>query len=506
MPSIAHPAANLETLPRGWSADLSHAPLRSARLRLMVAIPVASVVWVLAAGVLGHQILQSLERVTPGAAWTAAQVAFVGGLLVILGLALLTGWALARSVLWPLRQLAEQAAAFAGGRPVEPVPVKQTNEIGELSARFNTMLTALQRQSKTQSQIIMDQFAGALIVTDGQGLVTAVNRAACDLLGLAPHEAEGRPLSDLLTDGDDVLDELVARLMAMHEPAQGREVRLRRAQGDDARLSVTASVQRGVDGQVTGTVLNLRDLERIEAFHERMKQAEQLAAISTFASGVAHEIRNPLASIKAIAQILGEDLRGDERRERYTEVIDTEVDRLEQIVKELQAFTQARIHGGEVFDLAPLLSEALTLARMRVEEDSVPVSVSSHGPVRVRGQAERMLQALFHVIANALEAAAGRGAVWLRLLTDESPATAVVEIENTGSHIAPEDRERIFTPFYTTKAVGPGLGLAVARQILHQHQGAIGVESGGGRVVFRLTVPLAESTEPAGVAAVEIVA
>jgi signal transduction histidine kinase len=160
-------------------------------------------------------------------------------------------------------------------------------------------------------------------------------------------------------------------------------------------------------------------------------------------------------------------------------------------------------------DLNALLNEALVLARHRLAGDpaSEVVVHSELEPLpRISGEPDRLMQALFHIVTNALEATADDGEVWIRTRAQSSPAGAILEVENSGTTIPAADRDRIFTPFYTTKAAGPGLGLAVARQIMDQHRGGITVSGARGRTTFTLTFPArcGDATSPHGVATSEM--
>ncbi|MBN1478190.1 PAS domain S-box protein [Candidatus Sumerlaeota bacterium] len=507
MPSIAHSPPILETgsqerlhaIPHVVNGNEStQGRYRRARLRLMVAIPVAAAVWVLATGVLGHQILLSLESHLPAATFDISLTILVSGLLLFVGLAVITGMLLARSVLRPIAQIVDQLSALSRSDSFLPLPVTEPHEIGLLSERLNTMLGALQARSMTRSRGIMEQFAGALITTDPEGRVTAMNSAAEQMLGLDESEAQGGEIISLLMHGGrgEAIAREIAWMLRTGEPLERVDTELRRQDGQHLPLVLSGSVQRDTEGSLVGAVINLRDVAMAEAFHEQIRESEQLEALSTFAAGVAHEIRNPLTSIKVMAQLLGEDGGEGGRLRRYAKVVETEVNRLDQIVAELQAFTLVDVGKPERCLLSPLIEQALELARLRLRQrvgGPLPMVCLDLGAIHpLSGRPERLLQALFHVIFNALENSRDRGEVTIRSSDMAETRTVVIEVENTGSVIAPENRERIFMPFFTTKAVGPGLGLAVGRQILQRHRGDITLTAGDDPVVFRITLPRGE--------------
>jgi len=481
--------------------------IRRARLRLLVAIPAATVVWVLAVGVLGVEVLQELEPDLASPRFDGFRIALVAGVLLITALAALTGIALSRSVLSPISRLEQELDALASGKPAREIRVPPGNEIGNLGKKFNTMLHAIQALAQEHSEAIMEHFAGA------EGLVTALNSEAARLLGATPEGVRGQSLNSLL-GGSDVNAELVREVQRLFDTGvaiENRPMIMTGADGDQRPTAVTASVRRGPDGEIREAVFNLRDIGKMREFHERMKRSEQLTAVSTFASGVAHEIRNPLASIKAIAQLLCErrEREGESPWERHLTVILDQAERLEQIMGGLDAFNHMASSTKIPCDLNALLNEALVLARHRLAGDpaSEVVVHSELEPLpRISGEPDRLMQALFHIVTNALEATADDGEVWIRTRAQSSPAGAILEVENSGTTIPAADRDRIFTPFYTTKAAGPGLGLAVARQIMDQHRGGITVSGARGRTTFTLTFPArcGDATSPHGVATSEM--
>jgi two-component system, NtrC family, sensor histidine kinase HydH len=464
----------------------------------MVAIPVAAAVWVLATGVLGYQILLTLETHLPAATFDISLTILVSGLLIFVGLAVLTGMLLARSVLRPIAQILEQIATLSRGESFQPLPVSESDEIGLLSERLNTMLSALQERSMSRSRGIMEQFAGALITTDAEGRVTAMNSAAEQLLSLDQSEAMGDEITTHLErDGrGDAIAREIEVMLQTGKPLDRVDSELWGADGQRSPLVLSGSVQRDAEGCMVGAVINLRDVAMAEAFHEQIRESEQLEALSTFAAGVAHEIRNPLTSIKVMAQLLGEDGGENGKLRRYAKVVETEVNRLNQIVAELQAFTLVDVGKPERCLLSPLIEQALELARLRLkqrESKPLPSVCLELGAIHpLSGRPERLLQALFHVVFNALENSRRGDGVTVRSWDSDETPTVVIEVENTGSVVALEDRERIFMPFFTTKAVGPGLGLAVARQILQRHRGDITLRAGGDPVILRITLPRGE--------------
>lgn len=493
MHSIATSDAPLENKPPTREQE-AHAPLRKARLRLLVALPVITVLCVLAMGVLAIQLLLSLEALIGEVAFTPALVLLVCEVLALVAVAAVLGWGVAHTILKPLSTLTEHVMAMAKGIPVEGVTETNYGEFGALGEKFNTMLKSLQEQAQQRSNVIMEQFAGALVTTDAQGRLTGMNTAAGRMFGIDSEMSIGKELIPLL-GGEEKNPELKScldHLLGGEEITEVQRIQINSPGHHGEPVDLTGSIQRSLRGEIEGAIINLRDVRKIHSIHERMERNEQMAALSTFASGVAHEIRNPLAAIKAVAQLLKE---GKDEAEnpwvRHLSIIDTQSNRLERIMAELDHFTQAGATKRELCEINELVHEAVILAAHRLGINEV---TNIHGMMLplppVRGQADRILQAVYHVIRNALEATADNdGEIWIKTRLAPSPPAAVIEIENSGSSIPPDQREQIFIPFFTTKDEGPGLGLAVARQVMNQHGGSISVQSEGDRVKFTLKIP-----------------
>lgn len=215
---------------------------------------------------------------------------------------------------------------------------------------------------------------------------------------------------------------------------------------------------------------------------EIAERRRRLALIGTMAAGVAHEIKNPLASIKGATQLVQKELEGgaagDGARD-YLKLVVGEVDRLNGVIEDFLSYARPREPRRQDVSLNELVEGVLKLQRTALPPGvELKHELDPTLPV-VSGDSELLKQALFNVLKNAIDAADGRGAVTVR--TRSVPEALrwyeVLEVEDTGPGVPPDDMERIFQPFYTTKTRGTGLGLAIAARILEAHHGWIAVES-----------------------------
>jgi two-component system sensor histidine kinase HydH len=232
--------------------------------------------------------------------------------------------------------------------------------------------------------------------------------------------------------------------------------------------------------------------EAMAATRARLAQSEKLAALGQLAAAVAHEVRNPLGVIRSAAQGLAEAMpRGDAEARRAYSFITAEIDRLSNVVSSLLAFArplavEARpVHVHELFDRALLLAQdELAGKGLRVQR------LEAAGLPAVRADGDLICQVLLGLLSNAAEAAPAGSEV--ALAAEARDGLIELAVADAGPGVPPELRGRVFEPFFTTRARGTGLGLAVARQIVEAHGGRIAVDEGaGGGARFTVRLPAA---------------
>jgi signal transduction histidine kinase len=206
---------------------------------------------------------------------------------------------------------------------------------------------------------------------------------------------------------------------------------------------------------------------------------------------VAHEIRNPLASLRGLAELLGRDIPPDDRRRRYLDTMLQSIDRLNRLIEDLLLFSSPRAVETDDLDLSSTVAETVTLAQAAVGDRPVVVRrMGMEDRLIVRGNRDRLIQVLTNIVRNATEASPDGGAVTVR--AEPRDGFAAVTVHNTGSYIPPNVRRQLFVPFFTTKPTGTGLGLAIARQIVTSMDGRIDVDSHQEQgTTFTVELPLA---------------
>jgi len=237
------------------------------------------------------------------------------------------------------------------------------------------------------------------------------------------------------------------------------------------------------------TVLVILMLRREERHRRGMQRREELARLGEMGAVMAHEIRNPLASIKGFAQLM-ETADNMQQVRAYAGKIVAQSFRMESLVNDLLAFAREDREERQPTDLAALVRECVSLIRMEADPALVEVIHTPRPALNVMAVSGRIDQMLLNLLKNGLQAMPEGGR--LRVELENAPSLAIVRVRDTGIGIPPENIPRIFEPFWTDKTRGTGLGLALCRKIAQEHGGSLTVESVvGGGTTFTVTLPLA---------------
>jgi PAS domain S-box-containing protein len=242
-------------------------------------------------------------------------------------------------------------------------------------------------------------------------------------------------------------------------------------------------------GEFIGSVHVVRDITEIMSLREKLITAEKMAALGEVAAKVAHEIRNPLVSIGGFAKRLGKKLDGNLRE--YAEIIVKEVDRLEEILKEILGFVrEARLSKEEV-NLNELIEDVYRLMKSDIEDREIEMIRDLKATIPVFIDSNRVKEAIVNILSNSIQSFLGRGTIYVR--TYELDENVVVEIEDTGGGIPRSELPFIFNPFFTTKSSGTGLGLAITNRIIQEHNGWVEVESEENKgTIFKIYLQIKE--------------
>ena len=323
---------------------------------------------------------------------------------------------------------------------------------------------------------VVENLPSGLFTTDISGNVIIFNRSAEIITGVKRDLILGRKISDILP-------------IFTFPFSEGRKEEVITVDGVQKIIGLGVSPLRGVSEQIKGFVVIFQDLSKLKKLEAVIKQKEKWAAIGELSSNIAHEIRNPLASLKGSIELLKEDTVAENYKERLMEIALQEMDRLNRIITDFLTYSRPTPPELQRVDLRRLLDETLDLLENVHQGDNiVSLRKTYTGPIDVTADPQKMRQVFWNLGINAIEAMPGGGT--LTVFAEDSESTVKIVFKDSGSGIEEKDIEKIFYPFFTTKERGTGLGLAIAYRIVEEHEGRLTVNSRPGLgTTFEVILP-----------------
>jgi signal transduction histidine kinase len=340
-----------------------------------------------------------------------------------------------------------------------------------------------------------------VLAIDRDGGMVLINDEARRLFRLPGGPVIGTPYADLLHAHPDIVRVLGGAFELKALPNRA-ELRLK---STDTVIGYTLSLVRDDEAQTVGAALFFKDLTHVEQLEERERLRDRLAAVGEMAAVMAHEIKNPLAGIEVLAGLLRRKVPDNPDAQALVKDIISEAKMANAIVQEVLAFVRPVRLQVDHTSLADAISSAIVLADGKATRGNILVDVELPADLPPLGADQHQLTQVFaNLIINAYEALEGRGRIDITartttsgtdgaLLPDGHQAvpTVVVDVADDGPGMPAEVAEKIFNPFFTTKAQGSGLGLAIVRKIIDAHDGRIDMATGDGRgTKFRVTLPV----------------
>ncbi len=320
---------------------------------------------------------------------------------------------------------------------------------------------------------ILDSMSDGVIAVNTDGIITTFNRAAETILDYRSEEVLRKSYRQIF--GRELGK--THHLQAVEIPAK---------EGDMIPVSEKNSTISDREGRDIGSMKVFQDLSEIEALRKQVRRKDRLAAIGEMAATVAHEIRNPLGGIRGFASLLQRDIPGDDPRSRLVEKILTGTKSLDRGVGDLLEYTRPiELHVKRV-GVAELVETAS--GYLALDGKAISVEIDVDDSLEVAVDPDRIRDVFLNILLNSVQSIEGTGTV--NISAASSAAFVTVNITDTGAGIAPKDLEHIFSPFFTTKEKGTGLGLAVASKTVESHGGEIQVTSNDGNgTTFLITLP-----------------
>jgi two-component system, LuxR family, sensor kinase FixL len=365
----------------------------------------------------------------------------------------------------------------------------------KMSARVQKSKSNQPQEEAARWRAIVESAVDGIIVIDRRGQIEFFNTAAERMFGYASDDVIGRNVSILMPQPHaSAHDGYITRYLTSGVPhiiGIGRDVMARRQDGRQfpVHLSVGAVSVEG-ETKFTGIV---RDLTEQVELERKLREEAALARIGELAAVLAHEVRNPLAAVSAAMQVLSEKLTSHEDREIVDEAL-RRLDALGAMMTDLLLYARPPKPRLELLDVTTLAESLMAFLRLDPAWSQVTCKVSGD-PQPVLGDAELLKVALQNLLLNALHAMDGRGDI--SVVIARNGGTVHLDVRDSGTGIPATAMPRLFTPFFTTKARGTGLGLPTARRIARAHGGDIDVVgTGPSGTTIRLRMPVHDSAEP----------
>lgn len=341
---------------------------------------------------------------------------------------------------------------------------------------------------------VLDQINFGILAIGQDHRITYMNANAAALLSVVAREVLYRPLGEIL--GEGTADLILRSGQETIAGAERPEFELQTAEGKPKLVGF--SVQEFTDkrNQERGYIISLNDLTSSKEIQEEMRRVDRLASLGVLVSGIAHEIRNPLAGIKAMVQTFQDELAEDDPKNEYVERIIRLVHRLDKLLRTLFSYAKPSKPNRQYCNIETILTDVVSLVRQKLRQNSIKLTERLHPELpKVFIDPSQIQQVLVNLLLNSIEAIDKGGEIAIsiypydpatmnggknrlsRLASGNGEQYVEIKIRDNGCGISPENLKHIFNPFFTTKPFGTGLGLSIVYQIIKENAGQIHYES-----------------------------
>lgn len=436
-------------------------PGRGNTIRLIIGIPAVIVLGTLTSGITALTLCRK----------TSLYVYFsdlsIG--LILLGISfiyLIIGIILTRGITNPVEKMRKRGLEILP----DTISSSRYNEIGNLSVIFDKMYLSL--NSFITDRQILENIPEGFIVINSSGIIVKSNSIAETIFGadiINRHFLEVIP-SHLQNKSfiENVAGALKGKMFLF--PMEGK-IKNREKKTFLVSLSIPKPKAGG------DIIVYLKDIEEVDRIRDQIKTTEGLAGLGTISSILSHEIRNPLAAILGLLELIDREITQDDRKKEYVSKVIQEVDRLTNLTNNLLGFIQAgKLQMESDVVINNLLGYVVNIYTSEFLAKNIIVNEAYEGNLpAIKADREKLIQAFINIVTNAVQATPVGGN--FTVTTELSPSGISIKFHNSGSYISPENGKKIFLPMHSAKSKGCGFGLFIAQRIINAHNGSIGVES-----------------------------
>jgi two-component system sensor histidine kinase HydH len=313
------------------------------------------------------------------------------------------------------------------------------------------------KQTQDYTRQVVASMANGLLSVDLDGKIISYNLLALELLAIEEYEIKNMDINGFPDFRETGIFEKLEDCVSVLD----REINYHKKFGETVPLALSVTPIMGEGDSCQGAVIILRDLSEIKQLEEKVRRSEKLAAIGELAASVAHEIRNPLSSIKG----------------EYAETMVSEVDRINTVVTDLLTFARPMEAELVPTDVTALIEHTVRLIQADAQTRNINIQMNISDLSKIPLDANQMTQAVLNLLLNALQAVKNGGHIEVGAELNPSDSLLKMWVEDDGSGILADQKKKIFDPFFTTREKGTGLGLAIVHKIVENHNGEVNLES-----------------------------
>ena len=340
---------------------------------------------------------------------------------------------------------------------------------------------------QTYSGTVLDNMTDALITTDKSGLITIFNKNAESLFGNAEKNVLGKLLTDVLDKKFGFIEDSLKDKSNLNNI----EVEYKDSSGSDKILLVSTTRVYEKSGELDSFTIVFRDITGIRGMEKQVQQHEKMAAMGELASGVAHEIRNPLNAISMVAQRYKKEFKPSGKADEYnsmTDVLLSETKRVNNIIQQFLRFARPPKLNKTEIEVKDLVKDVSAMIEAQCRSKKLEFELKCNCEQRINVDKDLMKQALLNILQNSVDAVK-KGKIIFEV--EKSKSGILFTISDTGPGIPQDKLDKIFNLYFTTKPSGTGMGLSIVQQIISQHNGTINVESEAGKgTKFTIEIPV----------------
>lgn len=337
---------------------------------------------------------------------------------------------------------------------------------------------------------ILENMSSGLIVTDLTMKIILANQGAAAITGFSPARFRGRNFNDFFLNLPVM--EVLPKIIGEHRGAYRWEGNVSRNDGKAIYLGMSISPLKNDKLESIGTISTFQDLTKLKQMEDEVKRSEKVAAIGELAAGMAHEIRNPLASIRGSVQMLRDELDLNEADKKLMSIVLEESDRLNKIITDFLLFARPKPLNKSTSNLQKSIADTVSLLKASHQQNKkITINTYLENIPYFLFDDDQIRQVLWNLILNAVQSMPGGGIIDIRARVIENPSPelemigsekvtyplVILSVQDGGEGISESNMAKLFVPFYTTKECGSGLGLSIVHRIIENHGGQLSVDS-----------------------------